>query len=132
MVGTLEDVPIVAAVNGPAIGVGCDLVAMCDLRIASTTAVFAESFVKLGLIPGDSGAWLLQRATGLPRAAEMTLTGDAIDAETAHAWGLVSRVVEPDKLLPEATALANRIATNPLNSVADGQEAAPGGPAPEP
>jgi enoyl-CoA hydratase/carnithine racemase len=111
------DVPIIAAVNGPAIGAGCDLVAMCDLRIASTAAVFAESFVKLGLVPGDGGAWLLQRAIGLPRAAEMTLTGDAIDAETAQAWALVSRVVEPDKLLPEAVALANRIAANPPNSV---------------
>ena len=111
------EVPMIAAVNGPAIGAGCDLVAMCDLRIASTTAVFAESFVKLGLIPGDGGAWLLQRAIGLPRAAEMTLTGDAIDAETAAAWGLVSRVVEPDQLLPEAVALAGRVAANPPHSV---------------
>jgi len=107
------EVPIVAAVNGAAIGAGCDLTLMCDLRIASTKAVFAESFVKLGLIPGDGGAWLLPRVIGNARAAEMTLTGEAIDAETALAWGLVSQVVEPDELMDAAKALASRIAVNP-------------------
>lgn len=107
------DVPVVAAVNGPAIGAGCDLTLMCDLRIASTRAVFAESFVKMGLIPGDGGAWLLQRVIGPARAAEMTLTGDPIDAAQALAWGLVCRVVEPESLLPEAISLAERIAVNP-------------------
>lgn len=107
------EVPVIAAVGGPAIGAGCDLALMCDMRVASTAAKFAESFVKLGIIPGDGGAWLLPRAVGLARAAEMAFTGDAIDAETALEWGLVSRVVEPDQLLPTAHALAARVAANP-------------------
>jgi len=110
-------VPVIAAVNGAAIGAGCDLTCMCDLRVASTSAVFAESFVKLGLIPGDGGAWLLPRIVGFSRAAEMALTGDKIDAETALAWGLVSRVVTPEELLPTCHALAQRIAANPPGAV---------------
>lgn len=111
------DVPLIAAVNGPAVGAGCDLACMCDLRIASTTAWFAESFVKLGIVPGDGGAWFLPRAVGPARAAEMALTGDRIDAATALEWGLVSRVVEPDELLPTARQLAGRIAVNPPRAV---------------
>lgn len=107
------EVPIIAAVNGPAIGAGCDLALMCDLRLASTSARFAESFVKVGLIPGDGGAWLLPRIIGNARAAEMTLTGDAIDAQTALSWGLVSAVHEPADLLAAAYALARRITVNP-------------------
>lgn len=107
------EVPVIAAVGGPAIGAGCDLALMCDMRVASTAAKFAESFVKLGIIPGDGGAWLLPRAVGLARAAEMAFTGDAIDAATALEWGLVSRVVDPDELLPTAQALAARVAANP-------------------
>ena len=107
------DVPTIAAVNGPAIGAGCDLACMCDIRIASEHASFAESFVKLGIIPGDGGAWLLPRTVGLSRAAEMTFTGDLVDAQTALAWGLVSRVVPHDTLMPEARSLAQRIAANP-------------------
>ena len=107
------EIPTIAAVNGPAIGAGCDLTLMCDLRIAATTAVFAESFVRVGIVPGDGGAWLLPRAIGQARAAEMAFTGDAIDAATALEWGLVSRVVEPEDLLPTARELAARIASNP-------------------
>ena len=107
------EVPMIAAVNGPAVGAGCDLTLMCDVRIASTKAFFAESFVKLGLIPGDGGAWLLPRVVGPARAAEMALTGDRVDAATALEWGIVSRVVEPDELLPAARELAARIAVNP-------------------
>lgn len=106
-------VPIIAAVNGPAIGAGNDLACMCDLRIASSTARFAESFVKVGIIPGDGGCWLLPRVIGHARAAEMALTGDAIDAEEALRFGLVSRVVAPEALLDEAFRLAGRIAANP-------------------
>jgi enoyl-CoA hydratase/carnithine racemase len=106
-------VPLIAAVNGPAIGAGNDLACMCDLRIASTTARFAESFVKVGIIPGDGGCWLLPRVIGQSRAAEMALTGDTIDADEAQRIGLVSRVVAPDELLPEALKLAGRIAANP-------------------
>lgn len=106
-------VPLIAAVNGPAIGAGNDLACMCDLRIASTTARFAESFVKVGIIPGDGGCWLLPRVVGHAKAAELALTGDTIDADEAQRIGLVSRVVAPDELLPEALKLAGRIAANP-------------------
>ena len=107
------DVPAIAAVNGPAIGAGCDLACMCDIRIASERASFAESFVRLGIIPGDGGAWLLQRVVGYARAAELTFTGETIDARAALDIGLVSRVVPADTLLDEARALAVRIAANP-------------------
>lgn len=111
------EVPVIAAINGPAIGAGLDLACMCDIRIASTQAKFAESFVKLGLIPGDGGAWLLPRVVGLSRAAELTFTGRTIDAEQALAWNLVSRVVSPDELLPCAQELARQIAANPPHAV---------------
>ncbi|WP_206473751.1 crotonase/enoyl-CoA hydratase family protein [Dietzia sp. KRD202] len=111
------EVPVVAAVNGPAVGAGCDLAVMCDLRVASTKAWFAESFVQLGIIPGDGGAWLLTKAIGPARAAEMALTGDRVKAEQAAAWGLVNEVVEPDQLLEAAHTLAARVAKNPPHSV---------------
>lgn len=111
------EVPVIAAVNGAAVGAGLDLACMCDMRIASDKAKFAESFVKLGIIPGDGGAWLLTRLIGMSRAAEMALTGDTIDARQAEQWGLVSRVVAPDELLPAANALAARIAANPGHAV---------------
>jgi enoyl-CoA hydratase/carnithine racemase len=107
------EVPTIAAVNGPAIGAGCDLACMCDMRLASKTAKFAESFVKVGIIPGDGGAWLLPRVVGLSKAAEMAFTGEAIDAEEALRCGLVSTVTEPENLLEAAYALARRIAVNP-------------------
>lgn len=111
------EVPVIAAVNGAAIGAGLDLACMCDIRIASEHAKFAESFVKLGIIPGDGGAWLLQRLIGLSRASEMSLTGDVIGAEQAAQWGLVSRVVPADQLLMAANELAQRIAANPPHAV---------------
>ncbi|MFH1872916.1 MAG: crotonase/enoyl-CoA hydratase family protein [Pseudomonadota bacterium] len=107
------EVPTIAAVNGVAIGAGCDLACMCDIRIASQGAKFAESFIKVGLVPGDGGAWLLQRVVGMSKAAEMSFTGDAIDAEEALNCGLVSRVVQSDQLMETAYALARRIASNP-------------------
>ena len=107
------EVPTIAAVNGPAIGAGCDLACMCDIRIASERATFAESFVKIGLVPGDGGAWLLPRVIGASRAAEMSFTGDALSASDALSCGLVSRVVPHDELLAEAHRLASRIAANP-------------------
>ncbi|MBB5406311.1 enoyl-CoA hydratase/carnithine racemase [Paraburkholderia sp. HC6.4b] len=111
------DVPVIAAVNGAAMGAGLDLACMCDIRIASERAQFAESFVKLGIIPGDGGAWLLQRIVGPSRAAELTFTGDAIDAATALEWNLVSRVVPHEQLLPVAHEIAARIAANPPHAV---------------
>ncbi len=106
------EVPTIAAVNGAAVGAGFDLACMCDIRIASEKARFAESFVKLGIIPGDGGAWLLQRAIGYQRAAEMSFTGDMIDAQAALAMGLVTRIVPPEGLMPAARELAARIAVN--------------------
>jgi len=111
------EVPVIAAVNGPAIGAGCDLACMCDLRIAGESARFAESFVKLGIIPGDGGAWLLPRVVGFSKASEMALTGDAIDAHEALACGLVSKVVPDSELLAEARKLAERISVNPTQAV---------------
>ncbi len=107
------EVPSIAAVNGAAVGAGCDLACMCDMRIASTAASFAESFIRVGLIPGDGGAWLLPRAVGMAKAMEMSFTGDAVKADEALAIGLVSKVVAPDQLLAAARALAARIARNP-------------------
>lgn len=107
------EVPMIAAVNGPAYGAGCDLTLFCDIRIASQTAVFAENFVNVGIISGDGGAWILPRQVGLSRAAEMAFTADPIDAETALEWGLVSKVTPPEELMDAALAVAHRIARNP-------------------
>lgn len=111
------EVPVVAAVNGPAIGAGCDLACMCDVRIAGESARFAESFVKLGIVPGDGGAWLLPRLIGFSRATELALTGETIDAAEALACGLVSRVVPDGELMAAAGAVAEKIAANPPHAV---------------
>lgn len=107
------EVPSIAAVNGPAVGAGCDLAMMCDIRMCADTASFAESFLRVGLISGDGGAWFLPRVVGISRAYEMAFTGDPVSAEQGERWGFVSRVVGPDKLLDEATALAERIVRQP-------------------
>jgi enoyl-CoA hydratase/carnithine racemase len=90
---------------------------MCDIRIASEKARFAESFVKLGIIPGDGGAWLLPRAVGLSKACEMAFTGDPVDGTEAARIGLASKVVPHDKLMEEALGLARRIAANPPHAL---------------
>jgi enoyl-CoA hydratase/carnithine racemase len=107
------EVPVIAAVNGHAIGAGCDLACMCDIRIAGESSKFAESFVKLGIIPGDGGAWLLPRIIGFSKATELALTGEMIDASEALAIGLVSRVVPDGELMAAARAVADKIAANP-------------------
>jgi len=107
------DIPTIAAVNGPAVGAGCDLAMYCDMRIASTKATFAESFIKVGIIPGDGGAWILPKIAGYGCAAEMAFTGEAISAQQANDWGMLNKLVEPEALMNEAYALANRIAKNP-------------------
>jgi len=111
------DLPVVAAVNGPAVGAGCDLALMCDLRIAGESARFAESFVRVGIVPGDGGAWLLPRVVGFAKACELALTGEMIDAAEAARIGLVSRVVPDAALLDEARAVARKIAANPPHAV---------------
>jgi enoyl-CoA hydratase/carnithine racemase len=86
---------------------------MCDIRIASETATFSESFIKVGIVPGDGGAWLLPRVIGLSKALEMSFTGDVISAADALRCGLVSQTVPAEELIDNAQRLAARIATNP-------------------
>lgn len=107
------EVPLIAAVNGPAIGLGCDVACMADIRIASEKARFGMPFLRLGIIPGDGGVWLLTRTIGNSRAAEMVFTGDYYGAETAKEWGIVSKVTTPESLMEETMALAERIAAQP-------------------
>lgn len=111
------NVPIIAAVNGPAVGAGCDLATMCDIRLGTEKTMFAESFVKLGIIPGDGGAWFLPRAVGYSNACKMAFTGEPIRAQESLAMGLISELVEMDQLLPRAQELAESIAQNPPHAV---------------
>lgn len=111
------DVPTIAAINGPAIGAGLDLALMCDIRLASEKALFAESFVKIGIVPGDGGAWLLPRVVGASKAAELSFTGDTIKPDEALRIGLVSQVVPHQDLMESARSLAQRIAANPVHAL---------------
>jgi enoyl-CoA hydratase/carnithine racemase len=107
------EIPVIAAVNGPAIGAGFDLANMCDIRIGSTTAQFGETFVNLGIIPGDGGAWFLQRLLGYQRAAELTFTGRIVEADEALALGILLELTEPDALIARAREIAAKIAAQP-------------------
>lgn len=107
------EIPLIAAVNGAAIGAGLDLACMCDLRLGSTEALLGETFLNLGIIPGDGGAWFLQRLVGYQRAVELTLTGRLVGADEAMQLGLLLEVVEPHNLLPRARELAAQIASQP-------------------
>ncbi|MCC6381638.1 MAG: enoyl-CoA hydratase/isomerase family protein [Dehalococcoidia bacterium] len=107
------DKPVIAAVNGPAVGWGMDLSLFADIRVASTAAKFGELFIKRGLVADLGGLWRLPQVVGPAKAAELCFTGDVISAEEALAIGLVSRVVAPEELLPTARELAARIAKNP-------------------
>ncbi|MGR8921505.1 MAG: enoyl-CoA hydratase/isomerase family protein [Gammaproteobacteria bacterium] len=111
------DKPIVAAVNGVATGGGMDLALACDLRVAGESARFAETYVRIGLLPGGGGAWFLPRLVGRAMAMELLLSGDFIDAGEAHRIGLVNHVWPDDELMANARALAARIARNPPLSV---------------
>jgi enoyl-CoA hydratase len=112
------DVPVIAAVNGPAVGWGMELALMADIRIASERARFGELFVLRGLVSDVAGLGRLAQLVGRERAAELLFTGEIIGAEEAHRVGLVSRVVAHDDLLPAAGELAGRIAANPPLAVA--------------
>ena len=111
------EVPSIAAVNGAAVGAGFDLACMCDLRIGSTEAKVAESFLDLGLIPGDGGGWLLQRLVGWQRAAELAFSGRTVAAEEALRLGIFLEVVEPDDLLARAREMAAGFAAKPPQAV---------------
>ncbi len=103
--------PVIAAINGYALGGGCELAMSCDLRIASETARFGQPEVNLGIIPGWAGTQRLPRLIGKGRALELLFTGDMIDAAEAHRIGLVNRVVPADQLLEECRKLAGKIAS---------------------
>jgi enoyl-CoA hydratase/carnithine racemase len=111
--------PVIAALNGTVAGAGAVIATACDVRIAADTAKIAFLFVRVGLSGADMGAaWLLPRLVGLGRATELLMTGDFIDARRAHEIGLYQRVVAPEELLAEATALAARLAQGPAPALA--------------
>ena len=112
------DKPIIAAVNGVATGGGMDLALACDFRIAAKSARFAETYAKIGLLPGGGGAYYLPRIVGAAKALELLLTADFIEAEQALAIGLVNHVFDDDELISETMKIARRIATLPPYSVA--------------
>ncbi len=116
----------IAAVGGPAVGAGMDMALMCDLRFAGDRARFSEGYIRLGLLPGDGGCYYLPRIVGMPKALELMLTGEFVDAAEAHRIGLVNRVYEQDHLEAEtqrfAADLANKspIATRMIKALAYG------------
>lgn len=107
------EVPVIAAINGAAIGAGFDLACMCDIRLASDNATMAESFINVGIIPGDGGAWFLQRLIGYQRAAELSFTGRTLNAAEAKALGIVLEVLPHEQLMQRAQALASEISGKP-------------------
>jgi 2-(1,2-epoxy-1,2-dihydrophenyl)acetyl-CoA isomerase len=115
--------PVVAAVNGPAVGIGCSLALACDLIWAAESAVFGLAFVNIGLVPDGGSTFLVPVAAGKARALEMALLGEPLPAERALQWGLINRVVPDDKLLEEARALARSLAQGPTRSYANSKRA---------
>jgi enoyl-CoA hydratase/carnithine racemase len=111
------DKPVIAAVNGAARGAGMDIALMCDVRFAAESASFAQSYIDLGVIPGDGGAWFLPRLVGTARALEMIWTGDVVSAVEAERMGLINRVVPDDVLLATSTEFARRVACQPEQAV---------------
>lgn len=109
--------PVIAAINGGATAGGFDLALACDLRIASTRAKLGETYIKIGMMPGNGGTYFMPRLIGSGMAAELALTGDVIDAERALAIGLVNRVVAPEELIDTAVGLAERIARHPWRAL---------------
>ena len=111
------EIATIAAINGSAIGLGLDVAAMCDMRVMGASVKVASSFLKVGIVPGDGGAWILTQLLGPARAAELVLTGDQIGADEALRLGLVNKVTADENVLAEAKALAERVAVNPPRSV---------------
>ena len=115
--------PVIASINGPASGAGCNLAFACDLRIASTTATFSQSFVKVGLHPDWGGTYFLPRLVTPNKACEMFFLGDAIDAAEAARLGLVNKVVAPDQLNVATMAIAERLRAAPPIAIAAAKQA---------
>lgn len=111
-------VPIVAAVNGPAAGIGCSIALAADLVVAGNSAYFLQAFVNIGLVPDGGASWMLPRLVGKARAMEMMLLGDRIGADKAEQWGLIHKAVADDALMEEARALATRLASGPTLALA--------------
>lgn len=111
------EVPTIAAINGAAIGAGFDLCNMCDIRIGCPDTLLGETFINLGIIPGDGGAWFLQRVAGYQRAAELTLSGRLIKGEEALQYNILMELVENDKLLERANEIAASFAAKPPRGV---------------
>lgn len=107
------DKPVIASVSGVAVGAGLDMALMCDMRLASRSASFCESYIRVGFVPGAGGLYYLSRIVGVPKAFEMFMTGDFYDADKALTMGLVNHVYDDDALLDETYALAHRIAAAP-------------------
>jgi enoyl-CoA hydratase/carnithine racemase len=107
------EVVTIAAINGSAIGLGLDVAAACDMRVIGESAKVASSFVKVGLIPGDGGAYILNALLGKAIASQLIFTGDPIDAAEALRIGLANKIAPDDKLMDETRALAARVAVNP-------------------
>lgn len=117
------EVPVIAAVNGPAMGAGMDLALACDIAVASADAKFGQVWVRLGIIPGTGGAFWTAMRAGWGRASELILTGRVIEASTAFNWGLVNEVVSPDQLQSRSREIAEEIAGNPREAVAANKRA---------
>lgn len=115
----MEDLskPIIAMVNGAAIGAGCDLAMMCDLRIGSEKSKFGETFAKIGLISGDGGSFFLTRVVGFAKAMQMTLTADIFEGQKAFDFGLMNYLVPHNQLITETEKLADKISQLPATSV---------------
>ena len=107
------EIPVVAAVNGPAAGAGCSLALSADIVIAARSAYFLQAFVNIGLIPDAGATWLLPRLAGRARAMEMMMLGERLPAEKALEWGLIARAVEDEHLASEAVAVATNLAQGP-------------------
>ena len=105
--------PTIAMVNGAAVGAGCDLAFVCDMRVGSENARFRNGFVRIGLIPGAGGTWLYTRLMGLGRGLEFLFTGDFLGAEEAHRIGVLNKLVPADDLEKETLELARKIAKGP-------------------
>ena len=111
------EVPAIAAINGPAIGAGLDLCCMCDIRLGSGHAKLGSTFVNLGIIPGDGGAWFLPRLIGMQRAAELMFSGRIVLPEEALGLGLLMEVLDSEELLPRACAIAAQFAAKPRQAL---------------